>query len=208
MTVLYDYWRSSAAYRLRIALNLSVRPYDRVAVDLLAGAHKHDANMVRNPQGLVPTVEMDGSVLTQSLAIMEYMHEKGAINILPEDPMAKARVRALSYAIAMEIHPVCNLSVARFASEASEGRITMETWMTRFIGPGLDAVERMLAGLPQDRYCYGDTVTLADICLVPQIYNANRWNVPTSHLERINTITRELSANPAFADAHPDAVKP
>jgi maleylacetoacetate isomerase len=125
--VLYDYWRSSAAYRLRIGLGLLGLGWRAVPVNLLTGEHKAAANLARNPQGLVPTLEIDGLTLTQSLAILEYLDETRGAGWLPGDPAGRARVRALAYAIAMEIHPVCNLSVARFAVENSGGGITMES---------------------------------------------------------------------------------
>src|SRR5690606_33449557 len=115
---LYDYWRSSAAYRVRIALNLLGIPFESVPVNLLEGEQKAPENLARNPQGLVPTLEIDGLRLTQSLAIVEYLDETRQAGLLPREAAARARVRALAHAIAMEIHPVCNLSVARHAAEA------------------------------------------------------------------------------------------
>ena len=207
MTVtLYDYWRSSASYRVRIALNLRGIAYRIVPVDLLAGEHKGAANLARNPQGLVPTLEIDGLVLTQSLAIVEYLEETRGPLLLPEGAAARARVRALAHAVAMEIHPVCNMSVARHAVAVSGGAVTMEGWMARFIGPGLAAVEQMLGdGGP---FCHGELPTLADVCLVPQVYNAIRWGIPLDPVPRIRAIVDRAGALPAFAAAHPDRVKP
>jgi maleylacetoacetate isomerase len=207
MTVtLYDHWRSSASYRVRIALNLRGIAYRIVPVNLLTGEHKGAANLARNPQGLVPTLEIDGLVLTQSLAIIEYLEETRGPLLLPADPPARARVRAIAQAIAMEIHPVCNMSVARHAVAASGGAITMEGWMRHFIGPGLAAVERMLDGA--GAFAHGDAPTLADVCLVPQVYNAVRWGVPLDSVPRIAAIVDRAGALPAFAAAHPDRVKP
>lgn len=208
MTVLHDYWRSSAAYRLRIALNLAKIPYDIVSVDILAGEHQERANLARNPQGLVPTIEIDDLVLTQSLSVLEYLDETRSCNFLPKDARGRARVRALSYAIAMEIHPVCNLSVARYAVDASEGKIEIKTWMNTFIGKGLSALERMLSAPQTGQFCHGNDVSLADICLVPQLYNARRWEVDLSGLDRINAIGARLESMPEVAAAHPDKVKP
>jgi maleylacetoacetate isomerase len=207
-TVLYDYWRSSAAYRVRIALNLVGLPYRQVAVDLLRGEQKEAENLTRNPQGLVPTLEMDGLVLTQSLAIVEYLDETRKAGLLPPDPAGRARVRALAHAIAMEIHPICNLSVARYAAEASAGAITMQGWMQHFIGRGLRAVEAMLDDLATGRFCHGDRPGLADICLVPQIYNARRWEIDLEPLPIVRRIVAELDGLPAFAEAHPDRHQP
>ncbi|EEW27011.1 maleylacetoacetate isomerase [Rhodobacter ferrooxidans] len=206
MTVLYDYWRSSAAYRVRIGLGLLGLPYTAVPVDLTSGAQRDPANLARNPQGLVPTLKIDGLTLTQSLAILEYLNETRNAGFLPDDPAGRARVRALAYAVAMEIHPICNLRVARHAVDASGGAISMEGWMQHFIGSGLAALEAMLDG--RGRYCHGDTVTLADICLLPQLYNAARWGVDATSLLQINRIAANLAEIPAVQAAHPDRAKP
>lgn len=207
-TVLYDYWRSSAAYRLRIAFGLLGMDYTARPVDLLTGEHKGEANITRNPQGLVPTVEIDGQTLTQSLAVLEYLDETRQAGFLPEGAADRAKVRAMAYAVAMEIHPVCNLSVAKYASEHSGGEITMKGWMHQWIGPRLEALETMIAAAGRGKFCFGDTVTLADICLVPQMYNADRWEVDTAHLPRINAAMSALNRIEAVAAAHPDRVKP
>lgn len=201
---LFDYWRSSASYRVRIGLNLLGISYAGEPVDLLSGAQRSQENLVRNPQGLVPTLSIDGVELTQSLAILEYLNETRSAGWLPADAVGKARVRALSYAIAMEIHPVCNLRVARHA--AALGGTTVEEWMKHFITDGLADFEAMLQRQPEGRFCYGDQVTLADICLVPQIYNARRWGVNLESLPRTSAVSARLEEIPAFAAAHPDRV--
>lgn len=201
MIRLHDYWRSSASYRVRIALGLAGLAWESRPVNLLEGAHRSPEHLALNPQGLVPVLEIDGERLTQSLAIVEYLDETLGLGLLPDEPLARAKVRALAHAIAMEIHPVCNLSVARYAVEHSGGGITMESWMARFIAPGLAAVEQMLPG---GDYCYGDSVTLADVCLVPQLYNARRWGIDLQPLPKIQRIGAALEAIPAFAAAHPD----
>lgn len=208
MTVLYDYWRSSASYRLRIALALLGECYRSVAVNLLEDQQRGPDNLKRNPQGLVPTLEIDGETLTQSLAILEYLDETRQAGFLPSDPLARARVRALSHAIAMEVHPICNLHVARHAVQASGGTITTEAWMGYFISHGLKAVETMLESRPAGRYCHGDTVTMADLCLVPQVYNARRWGVDIEPMPQIRAIVAALEELPAFVAAHPDRWKP
>ncbi len=205
---LYDYWRSSAAYRLRITLNLLGLDYDQIPVDLVKGEHRAAANMARNPQGLVPTLEIDHHSLTQSLAIIEYLHETRHTQLLPETALGRARVRQISYAIAMEIHPVCNLSVAKHASENSGGNITMQSWMQTFIPRGLAAVETLLAAPQTGQYCHGDSITMADICLVPQIYNATRWGVDMAQYPEIERIMATLNQIKAVSDAYPDNHQP
>ena len=204
-TVLYDYWRSSAAYRVRIALNLLGMPYASATVDLLAGDQRGADNMARNPQGLVPTLLIDGHSLTQSLAILEYLDETRSAGWLPDRPVERAAVRALAYAVAIDIHPVCNLRVARHAVSLGA---TMEGWMQHFIALGLEGVEGLLRHAPAGRFCHGDSVTLADICLVPQVYNARRWGVDLRPCPRLVAIAEALESLPAFQAAHPDRVKP
>ena len=207
MTRLYDYWRSSAAYRVRMALNLLGEGFEAIPVDLLQAEQVGAANLARNPQGLVPTVEIDGLTLTQSLAIIEYLNDTRG-GLLPADAAGRARVRALSYAVAMEIHPICNLRVGRYVEAASAGAITMAGWQKKFIGDGLAAVEGLLTHPTTGRFCHGDQITMADLCLLPQVYNARRWEVDvTSHVQ-ICRIVAELEGIPAIAAAHPDKVKP
>lgn len=203
MIRLHDYWRSSAAYRLRIALNLMGVAYDSVPVDLLTGAHKTPAHLALNPQGLVPVLEIDGQVMTQSLAIIEYLDEVHGAGFLPTHPVGRAKVRALSYAIAMEVAPVCNLSVRKFAAEHSGGGITVDGWQVHFMSHGLPAFESMLAHEAGD-FCHGDTVSMADICLVPQLYNARRVGIDLAQFPLIGAIDARLAALPAVAAALPE----
>ncbi len=203
---LYDYWRSSASYRVRIALNLAGLDYDTVSVDLLQDAHQADSFKSLNPQGLVPALAIDGKVFTQSLAIIEYLDETRKLGLIPADHHERWRVRTLSYCVAMEIHPVCNVSVAKFANEASKNAIGVQQWMQTFIPKGLKAVERFLNQPETGRYCHGDTVTMADLCLAPQVYNANRWSVTLNDFPMIERICSRLVAIDEFAKAHPDQV--
>ena len=207
MTIrLYDYWRSSASYRVRIGLNLLGLAYEAVPVDLTKGEQREGENLARNPQGLVPALEIDGLLLTQSLAILEYLDETRAAGWLLPDAAGRARVRALALAVSADIHPVCNLRVARHAE--ANGRIPMADWMGHFIPLGLEGVEGLLARGETGRFCHGDTVSLADICLVPQVYNALRWKVSLDPFPRIRAIAEACESLPAFAAAHPDRVMP
>lgn len=207
-TVLYDYWRSSASYRLRIALNLAGIDYRSVPVDLVKKEQKSPDHMARNPQGFVPVLDIDGLRLTQSLAILDYLDRTRGLGLLPEDPAARAKAQALAHAIAVDIHPVCNLQVVAYAAEITGGRDGVrEDWMARFIRPGLLAFEDMLTGWEQAPYCCGKTPGLADICLMPQIYNARRWGVEIADMPRLLGVEAACAEHPAFAAAHPDAVK-
>lgn len=205
--LLHDYWRSSSAYRVRIALNLLGLDYVSRPVDLVAGDQRSEDHLALNPQGLVPVLEIDGMRLTQSLAILDYLEETRTAGFLPKEPGARARARALAHAIAMEIQPVCNLRVARHAIGLG-GTATMEAWMRHFIALGLDGVERLLSATPALPFCHGPAPGLADICLVPQMYNARRWGVDLAPFPRLVAISERAEALPAFAAAHPDRVKP
>ena len=204
--VFYDYWRSSASYRVRIALNLLGLEADYRPVNLLTRAHLEDDYLKLNPQGLLPAVIIDGKTLTQSLAIIEYLDASVPDSeLLPDDLDGQYRVRQLSYAIAMEIHPVCNLSVVKHVSDLTGGGDeTKVAWMRHFIGKGLAAFEDLLD--ENGPFCHGSTPTMADCCLIPQIYNAERWGVDLSGYPKIARVVAACNALDAFKDAHPDAI--
>ena len=204
--VLYDYWRSSASWRVRIALTLSGIDWKCRPVDLMAGDQRSAAHLARNPQGLVPVLEIDGLRLTQSLAILDYLEETGRLSLRPEAPAQAARMRAIALAIACDVHPVCNLRVAAHAAALTGQDDTRSDWMRHFIRPGLEAVEAMLdeAG----PYCMGAALTQADLCLIPQLYNAARWGVETSDLTRITRVARACAELDAFRRAAPEARLP
>ncbi|WP_028717504.1 maleylacetoacetate isomerase [Paracoccus sp. J39] len=207
--VLHDYWRSSASYRVRIALALKGIAYRRVTVDLVAGEQRGAANLRVNPQGLVPALEIDGRVLTQSLAIIEYLEEtRPEPALLPEDAAARAHVRALALAVACEIHPVSNLRVLDRV-EALAGSEARAAWNRENIARGLEAVERLLdhpgfAG----RFCHGDRPGMADCVLIPQIDNARRWGVNIDAFARIQRVEQACKTLIAFRTAFPENVTP
>jgi len=204
--VLFDYWRSSASYRVRIALNLAGIAHEVVTVDLLAGAHRQAAHVARNPQGLVPVLDIDGRRFTQSLAIVEYLDETRGLGLLPEAPAERAAVRAIAHSLAVDVHPVCNLSVVARATGGEEP--ARSAWMRHYIEPGLRAFETLLAGTGGGPFCTGRQPSLADVCLIPQLYNADRWGADYADCERIRAAATACAGHPAFADARPDAVEP
>jgi maleylacetoacetate isomerase len=183
-------------------------PYKKSPVNLKVGEHRSAENLARNPQGLVPTLVIDGETLTQSLAILEYLSETRSAGFLPIDAPGRARVRALSYAIAMEIAPICNLSTRTYVADHSDGAITAESWQTHFITKGLTAFETMLDSPATGNYCHGNSITLPDICLVPQVYNARRLGIDVTSYARISKIVDKLERNKAVASAHPDKHHP
>lgn len=199
---LYDYPKSSASYRVRIALHLAGIDFEIVNIDLLDGDQKSDAHLKRNPQGLVPVLDIDGICLTQSLAILEYLNDTRDLGLLPSDPKEKAISRALAYSIAVDVHPICNLSVMRHATGGQDPARTY--WMHHFIRPGLVAFEKLLESSNNKRFCSGEEPGLADICLIPQLYNARRWKVDYSDLKRICTVENLCNKAPAFVRARPD----
>lgn len=203
--VLYDYWRSSASYRVRIALNLLGISYETVPVNLLEKEQRTPQHLARNPQGLVPVLEIDGLRLTQSLAIIEYLDEtRPGSGLLPRDAAGRARVRALAQAIAADIHPVCNLGpVSHVIALTKGGDEVRAAWMQKFIGEGLAAFETLLDSPATGLFCHGDRPTMADLCLVPQVYNAHRWSADIAALQRVNAIARRCAKLPAFEAAAP-----
>lgn len=205
---LYSYFRSSAAFRVRIALALKGLAYDYVPVHLLKGEHKQAAYTSVAPAGLVPTLVTDaGDALGQSLAIMEYLEEvHPQPPLLPGDAIARARVRALAQMVACEIHPLNNLRVLKYlVREMKVSDPDKEQWYRHWVRVGLEAFERELALLPPSTYCFGDTPTLADCCLVPQIFNGQRFGVDLSGLPRTMAAFDACMALEAFRQAQPSA---
>ncbi|MFK7856878.1 MAG: maleylacetoacetate isomerase [Granulosicoccus sp.] len=204
-TILYDYWRSTASYRVRIALNLANIKYQSTSIDLLQGEHLTDAHLEKHPQGLVPVLDIDGKRFTQSLAIIDYLNSTHDLRLLPADPALRATVRALSYTIAMDVHPVCNLSVVGYATNGLEPART--EWMQHFISKGLGAFEQQLKTFESSKFCVGNNISMADLCLIPQLYNANRWGVDYSDHTRIKGVAEHCATLEAFEMATPENVR-
>ena len=205
---LYTYFRSSAAYRVRIALNLKGIAYDAVPVHLLrnGGEQLSDAYRAVNPSLLVPALEDDGNVIGQSLAIIEYLEETHPQTpLLPQDAAGRARVRAMALSIAADAHPLGNLRVLKYLT----GQIGVSDavklgWQQHWLRSGLATLESLLANDARTgRYSHGDTPTMADCCLVPQVFNAQRFNVDAAAYPNVMRIHAACSELPAFQQAHP-----
>ncbi len=206
--VLYDFWRSSACYRVRIALNLKGIAYRPVTTDLSKGEQRDPVYVAKTAQGFVPMLEIDGLRLTQSLAICDYLDAKVSDPpFVPGDPAARSKVMAMALVVACDIHPLNNLRVLKYLGgvlDVEEG--ARDDWYRHWVREGLIALEAMA----QDcgGYLSGETPGLADICLVPQMYNARRFDTDLSACPNLVRIDAALCALPAFEKAHPDAVKP
>ncbi|WCM90442.1 maleylacetoacetate isomerase [Acidovorax sp. NCPPB 3576] len=214
---LFNYFRSSSSYRVRIALGIKGLPYDYVPVHLVRAEHRLPAYADRLGDPLVPAlVTDDGHTLAQSLAIIEYLDETHpAPPLLPADPLGRAQVRALAQMIACEIHPINNLRVLKYLTqELQQSEDTKSAWYQHWTRNGLAAFERQLgllaqerqaAGLAPSQFCWGDVPTLADCCLVPQIFNAQRFRVNLDGLPLTMAAWEAAMALPAFQGAHPSA---
>jgi len=207
--ILYGYNLSSASYRVRIALNLKKLPYTSVLKNLRAGEHRLSDFLRINMQGFVPALGLDdGAVLTQSVAIIEYLDEiYPEPPLLPAEPLARARVRALTQAITSDLHPLNNLRVLRYLEDKlTLDKATRDAWYRHWVEVGFDALERWLVrDAATGLCCHGNSPTLADICLVPQVFNARRFAVdmnPYPRISGIDAVCREL---PAFRSAAPES---
>ena len=203
--VLYDYFRSSAAYRVRIGLNLKGVEYESRQVDLRADAQKSAEYRELNPQGLVPMLEIDGLRLTQSLAILNYLDLRFAPQpLLPARAAERAHVVAMAMAVACDIHPLNNLRVLKYLkNELGHSQEEVDAWYAHWINEGLPALEAMAAPRA-GKFLYGDAPTAADVCLIPQLYNARRFNVPLDEYPTLLRADENASKIEAFAAAHPD----
>lgn len=203
--ILHGYWRSGAAYRVRIGLALKGLTYEQASHDLRLGRQK-DADYVRlNPQGLVPALQVEGAVLTQSVAILEWLDEAHpAPPLLPADAIGRAQVRAMTALIACDIHPLNNLRVtATLKADYGQDQAGVDAWAGRWIVEGFDALERLVTAQGEG-WCFGDAPTLADCLLIPQLYSARRFNLDLSPWPALLAVEARALAHPAFAAAHPD----
>jgi maleylacetoacetate isomerase len=206
--ILYDYWRSSASYRVRIALNLKGLAYERVPINLLEREQAGEDYLARNPQGLVPMLEADGQRLTQSLAIISWLDSTHPMPpLIPASPASRAHIFSLALTVAADIHPLNNLRVLRHLSGLGIDQAARDDWYRHWIREGFDALEA-LAAPRAGRFLYGDAPTLADICLVPQMYNARRFDLPLDAWPTLVRADASATALAPFAAAHPDRVAP
>jgi maleylacetoacetate isomerase len=206
---LYGFFRSSASYRVRIALNFKCLAYESVAVDLraAASAQRSAQFLAVNPEGLVPVLVDGGQAISQSLAIAEYLEETHPTPpLLPAAPLDRARVRALALAIACDVHPLNNLRVLNYLrAELNQGDVGVDRWYAHWIGRGLAAIEQQVRTTSGDgRHMFGSVVTLADVFIVPQMYNARRFKCDIAPYPTLTKICAHLEALPAFAAAAPE----
>ena len=206
--VLFDYYRSSAAYRVRIALNLKGVNYESRPVNLLESEQRADDYRELNPQGLVPMLEIDGHRLTQSLAIIVYLDQAFPDPpLVPRDPADGAHVRAMALSVACDIHPLNNLRVLKYLKgEMGQAQEAVDRWYAHWIVEGLSALEAT-AKAGAGRFLFGDEPTVADVCLVPQLYNARRYNLPIGDWPTLLRAEEDANRLDAFAAAHPDRQK-
>ena len=206
--ILYGHALSSASYRVRIALNLKGLKFTSVLLDLRAGEQRHEKFLQINSQGFVPALALDdGTVLTQSAAIVEYLDEiHPRPPLLPQAPAARARVRALSQAVTCDVHPLNNLRVLQYLEkDLGHEKAARDAWYGHWVRLGFDALERRLAqDAETGRLCHGDAPTLADVCLVPQVFNARRFAVDLEVYPRIVGIDAACREIPEFQSAAPD----
>ena len=204
--ILHDYFRSTAAYRVRIALNLKGIAWNSAVINLLEGEDHSEAYRQLNPQVLVPALSHDNNVLSQSLAICEYLEEiHPEPGLLPGTALDRAKIRAFAQAIACDIHPLNNLRVLKYLQGAlSVSDDDKTTWYHHWIHETFQALEKQLGESSDGRFCFGEQATLADICLIPQVYNANRFECDLSNYPVIRSINAHCLAQPAFDSASPE----
>lgn len=203
--VLYTYWRSSASWRVRLALAWKGLDWQAVPVNLVAGSQSAPDYLALNPQGLVPALAVDSALLTQSLAIMEYLEETHPHPpLLPADAIGRALVRAAAQVVAADVHPLANLRVRQQLAGMGHDAASIDAWARHWIAAGLDTLEQFAARHGRG-WLYGSTLTMADLVLVPQLYNARRVGLALDGYPRLMDIETILAANPILAAAQPDA---
>jgi maleylacetoacetate isomerase/maleylpyruvate isomerase len=201
---LHGAWRSSAAYRVRIGLNLKGLAYETAPVNLVANRHQEPAFAALNPQRLVPALEVDGRILTQSLAILDWLDETvPEPPLLPADAFDRALVRSMAQIVASDIHPVNNLRILRALGGLGVDEAARDVWIQRWITDGFTALEAMIARHGRG-FAFGDTPGLADCCLVPQVYNAERFKTDLAPFPGIRAVAARCAEHPAFVAAHPN----
>jgi maleylacetoacetate isomerase len=203
---LYSFFLSSAAFRVRIALNLKGVDYETVPVNLAQGEHRKAAFLATNPQATVPVIDDNGTILWQSLAIIDYLDARFPHpRLIPAEPVARARVQALAQLIVCEMHPLNNLRVRNYLrDELKLDEAGASRWYKHWIADGFASLEALVRRFSGGRYCFGDTVSVADVCLVPQVYNARRFDCDLGPYPTILRIADGLRAEPAFARAAPE----
>jgi len=202
---LYSAWRATAPYRVRIGLALKGLAYDYVGLDLIKGEQREPAYRAVNPQGLTPALDLgDGEVLTQSLAILEWLEEtRPEPAILPKAPLDRQRVRTMALIIACDIHPLNNTRIGRALNKLGISPADNKAWIHRWITDGFDTLEPMIARYGKG-FAFGDTPTIADCCLIPQVYSASRYELDLAPWPAIRAVNARAQAHPAFQAAHPD----
>ncbi|WP_019217617.1 maleylacetoacetate isomerase [Legionella tunisiensis] len=205
---LYDYYRSTASYRVRIALNIKNISYETLAVHLInhGGEQRHPDYLQLNPQGLVPTLDENGHIISQSLAIIEYLDEMNpAPPLLPQHPLGRAQVRSMALTVACDMHPLNNLRVlTRLREQFQADEQQIQDWYHHWLKLGFEALEQRLQMIPhKNQFCYGNEVSMADICLIPQVYNANRFGFSMANYPIISEINTHCLNLTPFRDAAP-----
>ncbi len=201
---LYTFPFSSASYRARIALHLKGIPYETATVNLPGGEHRGSGYTSRNPQGRVPALELDdGTVIGQSLAIIDYLEQvKPEPRLYPKDPIRRAKALSVALTVTADIHPLNNTMVVNYLrDEMGQDQAARDKWYAKWVRAGLSAIESLIDG---NRYCFGDSATVADVCLIPQVFNAHRFKVDISDLTKVLAVDAVARANPAFQAAHPE----
>ena len=204
---LYTFFRSSAAYRVRIALNLKRIDYDSIPKAFAKNEHRAAEYLALNPQGLIPTLDDDGAILSQSLAIIEYLNEKYPTPaLLPANPQDRAHVRSMALAIACDIHPLNNLRVLNYLrQELKQDDEAVNAWYRHWVSAGFEGLEQQVRRhSKRERFCFADAVSLADVLLVPQMFNARRFQTDLTRFPTLVAISTYLETLPEFAAARPE----